>query len=121
VDEGFEQRMVEVHGETGREWLTRLPEIISLCARRWSLTVIPPFEALSYNYVTPARRQDGTPAVLKLGVPNPEIESEIEALRIFDGDGIARLLDSDTDLGAMLIERLEPGDTLLSVEESTTR
>ncbi|MFP6652880.1 MAG: hypothetical protein VCA17_11770 [Dehalococcoidia bacterium] len=38
--------MVEVHGETGREWLTRLPEIISLCARRWSLTVIPPFEAL---------------------------------------------------------------------------
>ena len=31
MDEGFEQRMVEVHGETGREWLTRLPEIISLC------------------------------------------------------------------------------------------
>ncbi|MAX20408.1 MAG: hypothetical protein CL709_11335 [Chloroflexi bacterium] len=43
--------------------------------------------------------------------------SEIEALRIFDGDGVARLLDSDTDLGAMLIERLEPGDTLLSVED----
>jgi len=117
VDEGFEQRMVEVYGETGREWLTRLPEIISLCARRWSLTVMPPFEALSYNHVAPARRQDGTPAVLKLGVPNPEIESEIEALRIFDGDGVARLLDSDTDLGAMLIERLEPGDTLLSVED----
>ena len=109
--------MVEVHGEMGRDWLTRLPEIVSLCARRWSLTVLPPFEALSYNYVAPAFREDGTPAVLKLGVPNPELLSEIEALGIFEGDGIAQLLDSDTDLGALLLERLEPGDTLLSVED----
>jgi streptomycin 6-kinase len=115
--EDFEQRMVEIYGERGREWLTRLPETLSLCARRWSLTVMPHFEDLSYNYVAPVLQEDGTPAVLKVGVPNPELTSEIESLKIFDGDGIARLLDSDDDLGAMLIERLTPGDTLLSVED----
>ena len=78
---------------------------------------MPPFEPLSYNYVAPALRENGTLAVLKLGVPNPELVTEIEALRAFRGDGIVRLLESDTDLGALLIERLEPGATLLSVED----
>ncbi|MCH7800426.1 MAG: phosphotransferase [Chloroflexi bacterium] len=117
VGEGFEQKIIEVHGERGRDWLIRLPEIVSQCARRWSLTVMPPFEPLSYNYVAPALREDGMPAVLKLGVPNPELVTEIEALRAFRGDGIVRLLESDTDLGALLLERLEPGATLLSVED----
>jgi streptomycin 6-kinase len=117
VTELFEQRMIEVYGERGRDWLAGLPELVSRCAERWSLTVMPPFEALSFNYVAPALREDGTPVVLKLGVPNPELVTEIEALKIFDGDGIARLLESDLDLGAFLIERLEPGATLLSVED----
>jgi streptomycin 6-kinase len=109
--------MIDVHGEKGRDWLASLPELISRCAECWSLTVMPPFEALSFNYVAPALREDGTPVVLKLGVPHPELETEIEALKIFDGDGIARLLESDLGLGAFLIERLEPGATLLSIED----
>ncbi len=61
-----------------------------------------PYSPLSYNYVAPAVRADGTEVVLKLGIPSNEFRTEIEALRFFDGHGAARLLDSDSELGCGL-------------------
>jgi streptomycin 6-kinase len=111
----FARAMVEVHGAAGAEWLSELPIRIAACARRWSLTVLPPFAPLSYNYVAPAVRADGAPVVLKLGVPNPELTTaiappvaEIAALRLCHGQGIVQLLDADPEQGALLLERLTP-------------
>lgn len=114
--------MLELHGATGAAWLSKLPTLVAECAVRWSLTVMPPFENLTYNYVAPAVRADGADVVLKIGVPNPELLTEIAALRIFDGRGIVQLLDADPALGALLLERLKPGATLLTIaddEQST--
>jgi streptomycin 6-kinase len=41
-----------------------------------------------------------------------EAEDEIAALRLLDGDPTVRLLESDEDLNAMLLERCEPGTPL---------
>lgn len=112
----FSQRMIDLYGERGQAWLEALPSLLETCARRWSLSLFPPFD-LSYNYVAPARREDGSDVVLKIGVPNPELDSEIEALRIYDGRGVARLLDSDEELGALLLERLRPGTMLVTVKD----
>ena len=73
----FTRNTIDVHGSIGVEWLSRLPGLISDCESRWSISVQRPFELLSYNYVAPAIRSDGTPAVLKLGVPNRELKTEI--------------------------------------------
>lgn len=108
--------MGDVHGQQGLEWSARLPVFVSRCARRWSLKVMPPYEPLSYSYVAPALREDGTSAVLKLRVPSQELVAKIEAVRVFDGDGIVRLLESGTSLGALHLERLAPGVVLVSVE-----
>jgi streptomycin 6-kinase len=83
---------------------------------------MPSFEPLSYNYVAPAIRADGTPVVLKIGVPNPELVTEIEALRLFNGGGVVRLLDADPDQGLLLLERLRPGTSLsrLTDDEQAT-
>ena len=112
----FARTIQEVFGERGAVWLDRLPATIANCERRWSLTVGPPFE-LSYNYVAPAMRADGTDVVLKLGVPNPELLSEIAALSLYDGCGIARLLESDAEQGIMLLERLKPGTPLVTLAD----
>jgi streptomycin 6-kinase len=117
VPDDFARRMVELHGPEGVEWLERLLSLIADCAGRWSLTVLPPFEPLSYNYVAPAVRADGTDVVLKLGVPNPELLTEIEALRLYGGRGIVRLLEADLDQGALLLERLKPGTPLASLAD----
>jgi len=55
--------------------------------------------------------------VLKLGVPNPELSSEINALKFYAGRGACRLLEAEPDLGMLLLERLRPGGVLLDVRE----
>ena len=111
----FARTQIELYGTAGAEWLKRLPILVAECEQRWSLTVGAPFEPLSYNYVAPAVRANGTDVVLKVGFPNPELLSEIEALRIFDGRGIVQLLKAYRDQGVMLLERLKPGTPLSSI------
>jgi streptomycin 6-kinase len=113
----FPQTIRDLFGDEGRDWLARLPATLDACARRWSLTLGPPFEPLSYHYVAPAVRADGTEVVLKLGVPNPLQASEMAALRHFAGRGAVRLLAADANGGAMLLERLRPGTTLVGVDD----
>ena len=114
VCSSFTRKVIDVPGEAGADWLSRLADTITGCERRWSIAVKHPFAPLSYNYVAPANLGDGTEAVLKLGVPGYELKAEMEALRLFDGHGIARLFEGDLELGAMLLERLKPGTSLSS-------
>ena len=101
-------------------WLARLPGVIDALERRWSLTIGPPFDGdeVSCAWVAPVTIADGTAAVLKVGMPHMEAEHEIDGLRFWNGDGSVRLLDADDALGAMLLERCEPG-TALSMRPET--
>lgn len=109
--------MVEVFGETGRQWVAELPDLLDEFARRWALALASPFDPLSYNYVAAASAADGRPVVLKAGVPRPELRSEIEALRVYAGRGSVRLLQADAARGVMLLERIRPGNTLTSLTD----
>ncbi len=109
--------MVNLYGEAGAEWLRRLPDLLADCAQRWSLALEPALANLTFNYVAPAVRADGTPVILKVGYPNSELTSEIEALRVYDGRGSVQLLDSDRALGALVLERLEPGTPLSQLDD----
>ena len=117
IPEYFERATVAQHGEAGRVWLSRLPDLVGRCAARWSLKVGPPFPALSFNYAAPAEGAGGERLVLKVGVPVAELLSETEALRLFDGRGAARLVDAEAEWGALLLERLEPGTRLVALCE----
>jgi streptomycin 6-kinase len=87
--------------------------------QRWSLTLDAPFdgEEVSCSYVAAVVRADGTRAVLKIGMPHMEGHHEIHGLRFWDGDPTVRLLMADDDLGAMLLERCEPGTVLRALPE----
>jgi streptomycin 6-kinase len=88
-------------------------------AERWSLTLGRPFDGpeVSAAWVAPVRRADGTPAVLKLGMPHMEARDEVAGLRFWDGEPTVRLLEADDELNAMLLERCEPGTHLRSLPE----
>jgi streptomycin 6-kinase len=116
----FSDRMIEMYGAQGRDWVANLPTTLDTFAQRWSLTLGAHF-TLSYNYVVPAARADGTEAVLKLGVPNRELLSEIHALRLYNGSGIAQLLEADFKRQVFLIERIRPGVELATLEDDDQR
>src|SRR5687768_9723908 len=92
-------------------WLERLPEVVEELRRRWELQLGPPFDSqeVSAAWVAPARRSDGSPAVFKVSMPHLEADHEAAGLRFWDGHPTVRLLDSDDALGALLLERCDPG------------
>ncbi len=119
----FVRTQQALYGERGTAWLENLPRVLAICEQRWSLTVQAPVANLSYHFVAPAVRSDGSSIMLKLGVPNEEINNEIDALRQYDGRGICRLIASDAEQGILVLERLQPGVMLSTVadDEAATR
>lgn len=97
--------------DDGAAWLEELPALIAECEARWAIQLSPSFK-LSYNFVAPATRSDGSEVVLKLGVPNKELTSEMAALRLSNGEGLVRLIESDPARGIILMERVRPGKML---------
>lgn len=101
------------------EWLGRLPGIVEELVERWSLTLGPLLgeDDTTCSYVAAVTCVDGTPAVLKVGMPHMEGEHEIAALRFWNGDGAVRVLAEDEARGAMLLERCVPGTPLRTLPE----
>ena len=114
----LERIVLKEFGAEGRAFLDGLPAFLENLAERWSLTLGGPYADLSYHYVCRATLPDGTPAVLKVGVPHREMRTESEVLRLFDGHGIVRLFQADLAAGALLMERAVPGETLVALSES---
>ena len=112
----FKKRVIGVHGQIGRIWLDELPTILDEFIQRWELTELEHQTDLSYNYILYGKDRSGTSVVLKIGVPHSELYSEIEALRIYDGSSLVRLLKSDPARGVLLLERLLPGKDLCGVD-----
>lgn len=101
-------------------WLDNLPALLDELRDRWCLRTGPPFDHVNVacSWVAPVVRADGTPAVLKLGMPHMEGADEIQGLRFWNGDPTVQLLEADDELGAMLLERCQPGDMLRSEPEA---
>jgi streptomycin 6-kinase len=101
-------------------WLNRLPEVLDSLQQRWSLKLEDPFDSdeVSCAWVATAALEDGTTAVLKLGMPHMEAEHEIEGLRFWAGNPTVHLLAADVELGAMLLEQCEPGTALRGLPET---
>ncbi len=104
------------YGRQGDKFLDALPETINEAARRWNFTEPQAVPNLSYNFVAFAK-QGGREVVLKIGVPNRELTSEMTALRLFNGRGAVRLLEADEEQGMLLLERLRPGEMLAALED----
>jgi len=89
-------------------WIDALPSLIRDLEGEWSISVGRTFEDATEAFVAEVSLTDGRPAVLKLVVPRDDraARNEIEALRRADGVGCAKLMRSEEERGAMLIERL---------------
>lgn len=115
----FAARTVQREEAAGREWIGRLPGVVGRLLREWELTLAGPPVAGNVALVWEARRRDGAPCMLKVGWLDAETRNEAEALRRWDGQGAVRLIESCSDAGALLLERLDAGTSLTSAPMST--
>jgi streptomycin 6-kinase len=115
----FTDRVRATWPEEGEAWLAALPGLLAETRARWSLDTPRVQDPLSYNYVEFVTGPAGRALVLKAGVPREESRTEIAALRHWDGRGAVRVVAEDEDAGLLLMERLVPGETLVSVADDS--
>jgi streptomycin 6-kinase len=109
----FAQTITSIYGDQGAQWLAQLPQLIEQCVQQWQLTDLQPVANLTCNYVL-FGMQNGMPVGLKLRCVADELGKEVTALTAFAGHGSVKLLAHNDQLGALLLERALPGDTLTS-------
>lgn len=113
----FRQNIISLSGEEGKKWLENIPQVLKAYERKWSLTVLPPYQ-LSYNYVAPVILPDKTHAVIKIGSPGyKEFKTEFDALKIISGEGAVNVLRDDIENNVLLLEHLQPGKLLSTVTD----
>lgn len=117
IPDEFARARIAYQGEDGARWISALPTVLAACEARWNITIGAPFPNLSYNYVASATRADGSPVVVKACIPTGEYPQESAALRLFGGRGMAELLACDDADEVMLLEALQPGMLLASIED----
>lgn len=97
----------------GRAWLDQLPLLVAEQCSRWSLTLDGNVFHGSNALVVPVRRA-GELAALRLAPPGDDVSLEAAALSHWSGRGVVKLLDFAPDAGALLLERLDSGRSLLN-------
>ncbi|PZT70298.1 kinase [Streptomyces sp. SW4] len=129
IPEAFARSTVEREGRAGEAWLVALPGVVAGLLERWSC--VPDGGVLhgGVGIVVPVRRNDGSPAVLKVSFPHPGNAHEPDAFAVWAGRGAVRLYERDDERYAMLLERArattlaqsEDGDRIAAVAGRISR
>ena len=95
-------------GPQWSDWLDLLPRRVADLLDEWALTRDGEVRHGFCSVVLPVRTTGNRPAVLKVGLPDPEHEHEHLALQHWHGNGAVELLTADPRRFALLLERLHP-------------
>ena len=110
VHPGYRAFVTRIGGEAGRAWIASVPTRLQAAAERWRLELGPELPGGLLACVVEATTADGGEAVLKLPSPWARGEDEVRALRAWDRTGAPRVLADNAELGALLLERIRPGE-----------
>jgi streptomycin 6-kinase len=109
------------YGPRGRAWVEALPPRIERYRAEWELEVEGVLPTGFSSCCLSVSTAEGEAAVLKLSGPWTPARPEALALRAWDGGPAPRLLRADeTGDGALLIERITPGQPLSDAEDDLT-
>ena len=98
------------------DWLARAPRLSDDLITEWGLRIDGPTLAGNCAMVVPVRTGDDRAAVLKVGWPHWEAETEHLALRAWQGDGAVELWRADPRRFALLLERARPDRDLHALD-----
>lgn len=107
----FQENILKMHGSKGKSWLDRLPNIVTHLAARWNLHDLKAHQNLSYHYVLDGV-QNKESIILKIGIDPTSLKNEIAALTAFQSYGVVKVLNTDLEQNALLLECAIPGHTL---------
>lgn len=99
----------------GKAWLAALPRLLRDLAGRWNLAITDEQFGHGYNALVVPVSQDHRALVLKLTWPPEQSAGEAKALAAWQAQGAVDLVTADVSRGALLLERLDAGRSLVSL------
>jgi streptomycin 6-kinase len=113
IDAGARQRLTARFGNQVAPWLDELPGVLGVLAQRWQLQLGRPIPRGSVSVVLRCRMADGRGAVLKASPDRARLAYEAAALEGWHTPHTPAVLALDEQLGALLLEAIEPGTPLV--------
>jgi streptomycin 6-kinase len=113
IDAGARQRLTARFGNQVAPWLDELPGVLSALAQRWQVEFGAPVPRGSMSVVLRCRMADGRGAVLKASPDRARLAYEAAALDGWHTVHTPAVLALDEQLGALLLEAIEPGTPLV--------
>jgi streptomycin 6-kinase len=115
LDDVLRARLRRRFGASVETWLDELPPVLRDLGERWQLSFDSVIQRGSMSVVVRCRVGDGRPAVLKVSPDRPRVKNEAASLSHWETCHVPGVLAVDEDVGALLIEAIQPG---ASLEES---
>jgi streptomycin 6-kinase len=113
VDAGIRRRLTARFGGEVEAWFGELPGILTALSRRWRFELGAPIPRGSMSAVFRCRLLDGGRAVLKVSPDRARLTAEAAALDNCHTEHTPAVIAFDEQLGALLIEAIEPGTPLV--------
>ena len=113
IDAGARQRLTARFGNEVAPWFDELPGVLSALAQRWQFELGAPIPRGSVSVVFRCRMADGRDAVLKASPDRARLADEAAALDGWHTVHTPAVLALDEQLGALLMEAIEPGTPLV--------
>jgi streptomycin 6-kinase len=113
IDAGARQRLTARFGDEVAPWFDELPGVLSALAQRWRFELGAPIPRGSVSVVLRCRMADGRGAVLKASPDRARLAYEAAALEGWHTVHSPAVLALDEQLGALLLEAIEPGTPLV--------
>jgi streptomycin 6-kinase len=114
----FAEHAERQFGAAGRDWVHSLPALVRELEERWSIETGWAVGTGVTSVVLSAETvPDKEKVALKLTFLDVENRHEVDALRIYDGDGAVQLLEADEERGALLLEWLDAEWSLIGLDD----
>lgn len=112
LDDELRARLGRRFGAAVGVWLDALPPTLGELAARWQLELESLVQRGTVSVVIRCRTADGGSAVLKLSPARTRVAQEAAALAGWRTPHVPAVLAADDEVGALLIEAIEPGTAL---------
>jgi streptomycin 6-kinase len=112
LDPASRQRLVDRFGIEVEAWFDELPAILAIVSDRWLIQRREQIPRGSVSIVFRCHIAAGRDAVLKISPDRARLASEAAALNAWRSVHVPDAIRFDEDLGALLIEAIEPGTPL---------
>jgi streptomycin 6-kinase len=113
INAGARQRLTARFGSEVEAWFDELPGVLTALAQRWQFELGSPIPRGSVSAVFRCRMADGRRAVLKASPDRARLAFEAAALDACPTVHTPAVIALDEQLGALLIEAIEPGTPLV--------